>query len=65
MTNLDRRSNQRVPFVASAEIIEGGSNVSIAARVSDLGNDGCYVDMRSPLPTGALVGSKLQLLPMP
>jgi hypothetical protein len=48
-----------MPCVASAEIIEGGSNVSIAARVSDLGNDGCYVDMRSPLPTGALVWIKV------
>jgi hypothetical protein len=55
MTDQERRSNLRVPFVAYAEIIEAGSSVSIAVRVSDLGNDGCYVDMRAPLPKGASV----------
>jgi hypothetical protein len=55
MTDQDRRSNLRVPFVAYAEIMEEGSGVTIAVRVSDLGNDGCYVDMRAPLPKGASV----------
>ena len=55
MTDQDRRSNARVPFIAHAEIIEEGSSVRVAVRVSDLGNDGCYVDMRAPLPKGASV----------
>jgi hypothetical protein len=55
MAQPDRRSNARVPFIAYAEIIEEGSSVTVAVRVSDLGNDGCYVDMRSPLPKGASV----------
>ena len=59
MTEQDRRSNLRVPFVAYAEISEDGSAVSIAVRVSDLGNDGCYVDMRAPLPERALVRIKV------
>jgi hypothetical protein len=59
MTDKDRRSNLRVPFVAYAEIIEEGSSVSIGVRVSDLGNDGCYVDMRAPLPKGASVRIKV------
>jgi PilZ domain len=59
MTDQERRSNLRVPFVAYAEIIEAGSSVTIAVRVSDLGNDGCYVDMRAPLAKGASVRIKV------
>jgi hypothetical protein len=59
MTEQDRRSNLRVPFVAYAEIIEDGSSVSIPVRISDISNEGCYVDMRAPLPEGALVRIKV------
>jgi hypothetical protein len=59
MTDQERRSNLRVPFVAYAEIIEEGSSVTVAVRVSDLGNDGCCVDMREPLPKGALFRIKV------
>jgi hypothetical protein len=52
MAQPDRRSNARVPFIAHAEIIEEGSSVSVAVRVSNLGNDGRSVDMRAPLPKG-------------
>jgi hypothetical protein len=58
MTEQDRRSNLRVPFVAYAEITEDGSSVSIPVRVSDISNQGCYVDMRAPLPKEALVRIK-------
>ena len=59
MAQPDRRSNARVPFIAYAEIIEEGSSVTVAVRVSDLGNDGCYVDTRAPLPKGAAVRIKI------
>jgi PilZ domain len=59
MTESERRSTLRMPFVAYAEITEEGSTVSIAVRISDLSNDGCYVDMRSPLPKGTSVVIKL------
>jgi hypothetical protein len=48
-----------VPFVASAEITEEGSSVSIAARVSDISTEGCYIDLRAPLPEGASVQIKI------
>jgi hypothetical protein len=59
MTEQERRSNLRVPFVAHAEIVEEGSSVSIAVRVSDLSSSGCYIDMRAPLPKGASVRIKV------
>jgi PilZ domain len=59
MTEQDRRSNPRVPFIAYAEITEDGSSVSIPVRVSDISNEGCYVDMRAPLPKEALARIKV------
>jgi PilZ domain len=59
MTESERRSNLRVPFIAQAELTEDGSSVSIAVRVSDLGNDGCYIDLRAPLPKGTVVFIKI------
>jgi PilZ domain len=59
MTEQDRRSHRRVHFVAYAEIIEDGSSVSIPVRVSDISSEGCYVDLRAPLPEGALVRIKV------
>ena|ERR1700683_450321 len=59
MTESERRNNLRVPFIAQAELTEDGSSVSIAVRVSDLGNDGCYIDLRAPLPKGTVVFLKI------
>ncbi len=59
MTEQDRRSNLRVPLVAYAEITEDGSAVCIPVRVSDISNEGCYVDMRAPLAKEALVRIKV------
>jgi hypothetical protein len=59
MTEQDRRSNLRVPFIAYADITEDGSSVSIPVRVSDISNEGCYVDRRAPLPKEALVRVKV------
>lgn len=59
MTDQNRRHSLRWSFVAQAEIIEEGSGVSIPVRVSDLSNEGCYVDLRSPLPKGTVVFIKI------
>jgi hypothetical protein len=59
MTDQDRRRSLRWSFVAQAEIIEEGSSVSILVRVSDVSNEGCYVDLRSPLPEGTVVFIKI------
>jgi hypothetical protein len=56
----ERRTNLRVPFVAQAEIIEAGANIGLAVRVSDISKDGCYVDLRSPLPKGTTVRISIQ-----
>jgi hypothetical protein len=52
MTEQDRRSNARVALIAQAEITEEGSSVSIPVRVTDVSSEGCYVDLRAPLPKG-------------
>src|ERR1700685_232562 len=56
----ERRTTLRVPFVAHAEIIEAGSGVSIGARVSDISESGCYVDLRSALPQGTSVQIRIR-----
>ena len=55
MVNQERRKTHRIPFVASAEITEDSSRVSIGARVTDISRNGCYIDLRSPMPEGTSV----------
>lgn len=59
MTGQDKRGTARRPLIARAEIIEEGSSVAITVRVSDVSKDGCYIDIRSPLPKGTLVWIKV------
>jgi hypothetical protein len=54
-----RRSVRRCPFVASAEVTELGSETLLAARTSELGLGGCYVDALNPFPEGTLVGLRI------
>jgi hypothetical protein len=56
----ERRTALRVPFVAHAEITEAGASIGLSVRVSDISKDGCYVDLRSPLPTGATVRIRIR-----
>jgi hypothetical protein len=46
----DRRTHPRYEFTAAVEVVAGESGPRIAARVRDLGQQGCYVDTDSPLP---------------
>jgi hypothetical protein len=55
----DLRRSLRVPFVATAEIIEVDTEVRLAAQTGDLSEHGCYMDMVNPLPLGAAV--KIQI----
>lgn len=52
-----RRSVLRCQFVASAEVTElgSGSGAKLAARTSELGLGGCYLDTLNPFPEGTLV----------
>jgi hypothetical protein len=51
----ERRRHPRYPFTAAVEAIEAKSQTKVHGRVSDLGRGGCFVDMVSPLPIGAVV----------
>jgi PilZ domain len=54
-----RRSVQRCPLVAAAEVTELRSGALLSARTSELGLGGCYVDALNPFPEGTLVGLRI------
>ena len=58
----DRRRNPRYSFVADVEIIDLESGMKMKARTSDFSRGGCYVDMFSPLPEGAVVTLRIMKL---
>ena len=55
----ERRRMPRVPFVASAELLEVDSGTRMNAQVSELSLHGCYVDTLNPLPKGTSVYVKI------
>ncbi len=55
----DRRSADRHPLIAAAEVIEPRSGARISARTSDLGLTGCYIDALTPFPKGSEVRLRL------
>lgn len=46
----ERRSVPRYPFVAAVELLEPIDRVRLSGRTSELGLNGCYVDVLNPLP---------------
>src|ERR1700693_6246419 len=54
-----RRSVRRCPLVASAEVTERRAGALLAARTSEMGLGGCYVDSLNPFPEGTLVGLRV------
>jgi PilZ domain len=46
----DRRAVPRYPFVAAIEMFEPIARIRIAGRTSEIGLNGCYVDILNPLP---------------
>jgi PilZ domain-containing protein len=50
MGEQERRLTPRYSFIASAEVVDEQSGASIAARISELSLQGCYLDMVNPLP---------------
>ncbi|HEV3375217.1 MAG TPA: PilZ domain-containing protein [Candidatus Acidoferrum sp.] len=50
MVEQERRLTPRYSFIASAEVADEQSGAGIAARVSELSMNGCYLDMVNPLP---------------
>ena len=55
----DRRRTPRYPFVANAEVSETASQTRIFARTSEIGMNGCYLDLINPLPVGTEVLVKI------
>jgi hypothetical protein len=55
----ERRRMPRVPFVASAELLEVDTGTRMSAQVSELSLHGCYVDTLNPLPKGTSVYVKI------
>ncbi|HVO57767.1 MAG TPA: PilZ domain-containing protein [Dongiaceae bacterium] len=55
MSSVERRRSSRVPFVASAEIIDDEENTRSSSQLSDLSLHGCYVQMANPFPEGTSV----------
>jgi PilZ domain-containing protein len=49
------RRSPRIPFIASAEIMEIDTEVRLIALTGDLSQGGCYMDMVNPLPQGTAV----------
>jgi hypothetical protein len=53
------RAVKRVPFVASAEIVEAGTGTKLVARTSEIGLGGCYIDALTPFGIGTCVAVKI------
>lgn len=55
----NRRRTPRYPFIATAEIIEKGTQVGLSAQVTELSLYGCYVETIDPLAEGTELTIKL------
>jgi len=55
----ERRASPRYPFFAPAELMESTSGVRTEARTSDLGSNGCYLDMTNPLRQGTVINIQI------
>jgi|SRR5579871_390848 len=53
------RAVRRVPFVASAEVVEAGTGTKLVARTSEIGLGGCYIDALTPFGIGTCVAIKI------
>jgi hypothetical protein len=54
-SEAERRSHVRYKFVASADLVAAGLGKRIEGRVSDLSEQGCYVDAHTCFPMGTIV----------
>lgn len=57
----ERRRSPRYVFFASAQLSEENSDVRVVSRVSELSQNGCYLDMMNPFPTGTMVRLKIEM----
>ena len=52
---VERRRSPRIPFAASAEIIDEAENTRSTSQVCDLSLHGCFVQLPNPFPEGTSV----------
>jgi PilZ domain len=53
--SVERRRSLRIPFAATAEIIDEAENTRSASEVCDLNLHGCFVQLANPFPEGTPV----------
>ena len=57
--NTERRRGARLPFIASAEVVDAQSGTKMNVRVSELSSHGCYLDTINSLPIGSHIQLKI------
>jgi hypothetical protein len=55
----ERRRTPRYPFHALAELAENNADAKLTGRVTELGLNGCFVEMKDPFAEGATLAVKL------
>lgn len=55
----DKRSDQRIAFIAAVEVTEIATGTRLSARTSDLSRSGCYIDTLNPTPSKTMVRLRL------
>jgi hypothetical protein len=55
----DKRTDPRVPLIASVEVTEVATGTRLSARTSDISRTGCYIDTLNPNPVKAKVVVRL------
>jgi hypothetical protein len=50
-----RRAVPRYTLIATAELIDPGSGVRLSGRVSEIGRNGCFMDILNTLPAETMV----------
>jgi hypothetical protein len=55
----DKRSANRVAFIAAVEVTEVATGTRLSARTSDLSRTGCYIDTLNPTPSKTVVRVRL------
>jgi hypothetical protein len=53
--NNERRKAPRYSFVATTELTDAANASKLAGRVTEIGRNGCYVDIMNMLPVGTLL----------
>jgi hypothetical protein len=55
----EKRKFPRFPFIADAEIVESSADARFVVRISEIGRQGCYVDILNPVPVGFNIWVKI------